>query len=221
MIAPPRLPSPEEIEALIKEARARQLRRRLLAAAGVAIATALGLSIYALLSGGTNGAATAARGRSQAAAGCGVAAGWRLALDGDWSEPTGQQTAPVALTRTGASACTLNGYPTISLLNARGQALPFRYSHRGDLVVAAHPPQPIRVRGHGSAFFLLNKYRCDARATGVARTLRVSLTGMRGRLSLRLPHYPILDYCPVAGPSTSIAVSPLVANLQQAAARLP
>lgn len=220
MIAPPRLPSPEELEALIKEARARQLRRRLLAAAGVAIATALGLSIYALVTGGTNKTATAARGRSHTA-GCGVAAGWRLRLDGTWSEPTGQHTAPLAIARTGGSACTLYGYPTISLLDARGKTLPFRYSHHGDLVVAAHPPRAVHVGGHGSAFFLLNKYRCDVRATDVARTLQVGLPGLHGRLSLRLPHYPIFDYCPVQGPSTSIAVSPLVTNLQRAAARLP
>src|SRR5262245_1967040 len=48
MIAPPRPPSKDEIEALIEEARGRQLRRRLLGAAGVAIAAALGLSVYAL-----------------------------------------------------------------------------------------------------------------------------------------------------------------------------
>jgi hypothetical protein len=52
MIAPPRLPSPDELEALIKEARARQLRRRLLAAAGVAIAAALGISAYAFVTAG-------------------------------------------------------------------------------------------------------------------------------------------------------------------------
>ena len=52
MIAPPKPPSHDELEALIKEARARQLRRRLLAAAGVAIAAGLGLSVYALTVGG-------------------------------------------------------------------------------------------------------------------------------------------------------------------------
>jgi hypothetical protein len=53
MIAPPRPPSPDALEALIKEARARQLRRRLLGAAGVGIAAALGLSIYAFVAGGS------------------------------------------------------------------------------------------------------------------------------------------------------------------------
>ena len=53
MIAPPRKPSHDELEALIKEARARQLRRRLLGATGVAITAAVGLASYALtMSGG-------------------------------------------------------------------------------------------------------------------------------------------------------------------------
>lgn len=51
MIAPPKPPSHDELEALIKEARARQLRRRLLGAAGVAIVAALCLSIYAVVTG--------------------------------------------------------------------------------------------------------------------------------------------------------------------------
>jgi hypothetical protein len=52
MLAPPK-PPPDELELLIKEARERQLRRRLLGAAGVAIAAALGLSIYAFVIGGS------------------------------------------------------------------------------------------------------------------------------------------------------------------------
>src|SRR5690348_4211161 len=113
MIAPPRPPSHDELEALIKEARARQLRRRLLVAAGFAIAAALGLSIYASLGGSAGRTATAAGSRpAAAAAACGVAGGWRLERAGLWSEPTGQHTAPLAITRTGASACTLSGFPT-------------------------------------------------------------------------------------------------------------
>jgi hypothetical protein len=67
MIAPPKPPSFDELEALIKEARARQLRRRLLGAAGVAIGAAIGLSAYAVTIGGnpTNlGAGPADAGRA-------------------------------------------------------------------------------------------------------------------------------------------------------------
>ena len=58
MLAPPK-PSHDDAELLIKEARERQLRRRLMGAAGVAMAAALGVSAYALTSPGGGGSATA------------------------------------------------------------------------------------------------------------------------------------------------------------------
>lgn len=54
MIAPPKPPAHDELEALMKEARQRQLRRRLLGAAGVAVAAAIALGIYALVIGNSN-----------------------------------------------------------------------------------------------------------------------------------------------------------------------
>jgi hypothetical protein len=223
MLAPPRPPSHDELEALIKEARARQLRRRLFAAALVAIAAALSLSLYALATGGTHRTAIAAGGRPQAtAAPCGVAAGWRLKLDGLWSEPTGQHTAPLAITRNGTSACTLTGYPAIALLDAKGHELGFRYTHSGDQVIAPQQPRLVHVAAHGSAYFLVNKYRCDFRALNTARFLRATLPGVRGSLILRLSgRSPVMDYCPADPPSRTVAVSPIVGNLRSAVAPLP
>lgn len=57
MIAPPKPPR-DELELLIKEARQRQLRRRLLGAAAVAIVAAIGLGIYALTGGNGDRSAT-------------------------------------------------------------------------------------------------------------------------------------------------------------------
>src|SRR6476620_4486825 len=127
MIAPPKPPSHDELEALIKEARARQLRRRLMGAAGVAIVTALGLIVYGLTAGPAKRSSTGGNASPQAVLPCTTAGGWRLAINGDWSEPTGEHTAPVRITRTGARPCALDGYPTVVLLNARGQRLGFRY----------------------------------------------------------------------------------------------
>jgi hypothetical protein len=62
--APPRPPAQDDPDALIPEARERQLRRRRLAAATIAVATAIGLGIYALVSGGSHpapGSSTAGR----------------------------------------------------------------------------------------------------------------------------------------------------------------
>jgi len=52
MLAPPKPPSHDELELLIKEARERQRRRRLLGTASVAIAAAIGLGAYAFVTGG-------------------------------------------------------------------------------------------------------------------------------------------------------------------------
>jgi hypothetical protein len=138
-----------------------------------------------------------------------------------WSEPTGQHTVPLALNRAGGSACKLAGYPTIVLLNAQRERLGFRYSHHGDLVIAIQRPHVVHVGGFGSAYFLLNKYRCDVRSRSAARWLQVGLPGVRGKLTLRLPHYPIVDYCPAEVPSRTIAVSPIVGTLAQAGAKPP
>jgi hypothetical protein len=55
MIAPPKPPANDELEALIKEARRRQLRRRVLGAAAIGAAAALGLGLYASVLGGSSG----------------------------------------------------------------------------------------------------------------------------------------------------------------------
>ena len=228
MIAPPRPPSRDELEALIKEARERQLRRRLLSAAAVATAAAIGLGIYAATTGGSKHAGTASRGGPPAAvAPCSAATGWRLRLDGLWSEPTEQNTAPLEVIRIGRQSCTLHGYPRIVLLGAGGHKLDFRYNHHGDVVVARRSPRAVPVVSGSSAFFLLNKNSCISRERNVARRLRVWLPGVRGRLVLRLPHYHLLGYCPMKfphgtiDPGKVITVSPIVSSFARAAARLP
>jgi len=52
--SPPRPPSQDEFDALIREARERQLRRRLLGAAAIAVAAAASLGIYVAFSGGSS-----------------------------------------------------------------------------------------------------------------------------------------------------------------------
>lgn len=223
VVAPPPVapPGPDELELLIREARERQLRRRLLGAAAVAIVAAIGLSVYGFVTGGSAQGDSGSSGspRLLASTPCGAAAGWRLRLGPRWSEQTGQQTAPVVLTRVGSTACTLNGYPAIVLRDAAGRVLAFRYGHHGDLMVTGRPPRPVHVGARRSAYFVFDKYRCDIRAQAVARFARVRLPGVKGWLALRLPHYPIIDYCPKEAPSTTIAVTPVVATLAQASAR--
>lgn len=113
MIAPPRPPSHDELEALIKEARARQVRRRLLGAAAVAIAAALGLSIYAATVGGSN--------RNNGAAPIGPG-GVPLCRSSQLSMSIGGQGATqmvlggAVITNAGGEACALpTGRPTVRI----------------------------------------------------------------------------------------------------------
>ena len=104
MLAPPK-PSHDDAELLIKEARERQQRRRLLGAAGVAIAAGLTLGIHAVVNvDREHPRVHSSRGPRAVAAPCSAAAGWGLRLDGTWSEPTEQETAPLEVTRVGTPA---------------------------------------------------------------------------------------------------------------------
>lgn len=113
-----------------------------------------------------------------------------------WSEKTGQHTATFVLTNRSQRVCVLDGYPHVQLLDQRHRLLRFRHSHAGDQMITSRPPQRIGVRPGGRVFFALNKYRCDIKSTAIARFIRVQLPGQAKWLSLRLPAYPLLDYCP-------------------------
>ena len=130
MIAPPKPPSHDELEALIKEARARQLRRRLLGAAGIAIAAAVGLAVYALTSGGgflsTNGDSLGLDGAPNCRSS-------RLKTEPVFFEGVPGARAGVGITNASAAACSLpSGIPHIRLF-WHGQRLAVRQ------IRVAHP----------------------------------------------------------------------------------
>jgi hypothetical protein len=120
MIAPPRPPSHDELEALIKEARARQLRRRLLGAAGIAIAAAVALSIYAVVTAGNVNSVT------QANAGRGNAPFCRSAqLSGSAGFQGATQTmlGAVTIRNTDNAACSLPQRRPFATISWRGKPL--------------------------------------------------------------------------------------------------
>jgi hypothetical protein len=108
MIAPPKPPSHDELKALIKEAKEGQLRRRLLGAAGVAIAAAIGLSAYALTIGGSD--------QTKLIGGSGNAGGplcrsAQLAATAGLSGAVGTMDGVATLTNTSPTACSLPRTP--------------------------------------------------------------------------------------------------------------
>lgn len=125
MIAPPRPPSHDDLEALIKEARARQLRRRLFAAAGVAVAAALGLGVYAFATGGKvdkvaqppapGGRASVPRCRSS-----------QLAMSIGGQGATQMVLGGALITNTGAEACALPARRPVVRITWRGKPMQVR-----------------------------------------------------------------------------------------------
>jgi hypothetical protein len=141
----------------------------------------------------------------------------RLAIGPLVSEKTEQHTATVTLTNISPTACRLDGYPTIKLFDSRGGALPFIYSHRGDQMITGARPPSIDLRSRVSAFFAFNKSVCVTLTTRFARTLHIALSTSPASHSIRLPRYPIIDYCPTSDPGATITVSPIEPSLKEAA----
>src|SRR5262249_17154453 len=126
MIAPPKPPSHDDLEALIKEARARQLRRRLLGAAAVAIAAALGLGIYAITLNSGTGSTT---GNSPSRpAGAPLCRSTQLAAAADFNHSGGRPTifGGVMIANTSSSKCSLPHNRPAAFLNAARRQVPLR-----------------------------------------------------------------------------------------------
>jgi hypothetical protein len=106
MIAPPKPPSHDDLEALIKEARERQLRRRLLGAAAAAVAATLGLGIYASVTGGNpaNLAQPPAQGGRATGPACRAS---QLSVAIFFQGATQSMLGGATVTNTGQAACSL------------------------------------------------------------------------------------------------------------------
>jgi Protein of unknown function (DUF4232) len=142
----------------------------------------------------------------------------RIANGAQISEATGQNSRSIVLTNRGAKPCVLDGYPRVALLDARDKQLPFRISHSGDQMVTSHPPVAVRVLPHRSAYFVVNKYRCDLGDLGVAKKLRIALPGSQtaARLTVKIPTYPVIAYCGRGDPGSTVTVSPIEPTLASA-----
>jgi hypothetical protein len=119
LFAPPKSPPHDDLEALIKEARHRQLRRRLLGAAVVASAAALGLAIHALTNDGS--AKIDAGGRAAEPPLC---RSTQLSTFAGFTASGGTVFDPVQVANTSSHACSLpEGIPHLQVV-FRGRVFP-------------------------------------------------------------------------------------------------
>jgi hypothetical protein len=205
MIAPPKPPAYDELEALIKEARERQLRRRLLGAAGVAIAAAIGLGAYALATGGgTNGQSDGLPSAPVVVARC-RASQLSASARGLNGGGFGTMDGPATLTNISDTACSLpNGRPRVRIL-WRGRIVPTRETNE-----SSEGP-PLRVLApHSRAEILLTWSNwCGKPREGTVSRIRTTFQlRFAGGLEVNAPGWvATVPGCISPGGGSALAVS--------------
>jgi hypothetical protein len=205
IVAPPE-PSPRELEALIREARERQLRRRLLGAAGVAVAAAVGLSVYALATGrgdhpttaGTRVHVPACR-ASQLSASFGPGAAAGLALGG------------LVVRNTAGSSCSVPvGRPAVQVV-FRGRPLRIRERSWGSDQRFGPRAGPILRPGTRAYFEIGWRGSCPNPAAAPVSRHATLLLRLRGGLRLAVTETPADRGVSLPGCGESVHPTPWVA----------
>src|SRR5215471_5122533 len=174
MIAPPRPPSQDELEALIKEARARQLRRRLVGAAGAAIAAAIVLGVHVLATGGSGDRSTGSA--PNALSGTPLCRSSQLSAEAFWGGAAGSAMGAAVIRNNGTAPCSLlSGRPKVRITWGRTR-LPVRDlpPTRGEF-----PWRPVRRLAPGSkaAVFMQWTNWCAKPRAGALTTISLLFHG--------------------------------------------
>jgi hypothetical protein len=193
VVAPPPVtpPSPDDLEALIREARERQLRRRLLGAAALAIGAAIGLGAYAL---SVSGSPSTTQGRGRAGFAVGPAprcrsSQLRLSAPKMWGAAAGSLIEQFTLTNTSGASCIVAGWPTARRFGATGQVIPVELSRWVYRESGPAPFRQVRLRPGGAATFPIfgqDWNHAADRACPNARKMQIRPRGSGGWLSLTL-----------------------------------
>jgi len=96
---------------------------------------------------------------------------------------TGEHAVMFTLTNRGSLRCTVRGYPQVTLFDAHGQALPFRYTDGGGAYVTSRKPETVVLAPGASGFVLVAKYRCDQRIAPDAARIRLALPAGHNQIS--------------------------------------
>lgn len=177
MLAPPRPPAHDELEALIREARARQQRRWLLAAAVTAVVAGAVLAGHAVFQGKRSG------GREDHSAPRGIAAGRRCSAEQvRLGQPrfdgagTGHVMENMSFTNLSSRSCTLRGWPSLVVVMPDGYRVPARVGRiRNATSSRALPERTVLLRPGEAASF--HAYEDDG--TGLAEICPFPLPSAR------------------------------------------
>lgn len=133
------------------------------------------------------------------------------------SEATGQHTLALRL-RNHGDTCTIYGRPALWFKDAHG-LIPFGLRIGTDQMIAAPYPLPVKVRSDGSAWIVINHYRCDLGDKRAANVVRIGLQDATYSnatdVTIGNP-YQRVDYCGKGDPGSTITVAPFEPSLRAA-----
>ena len=133
------------------------------------------------------------------------------------SEATGQHTLALRLTNHGA-ACTVYGNPAMWFEDAHGR-IPFQVRGGPDQMIAARYALPVQVRQRGSAWLVINHYRCDMGDERSANVIRIGLqdAAYADTIAIKLSDpYRMVGYCGPGDPGSTITIAPFEPTLAAA-----
>jgi hypothetical protein len=208
MLAPPKPPSVDELELLIREARERQLRRRLLGAAGVAIAAAIGLGIYALMIAGRPGAGASG---NPSAAGAPLCRASQLSGSFVPGGAAGNILGGLVLANIGGRACSLPARRPAVHITFRGKPVPTEEGSWGPNeqfgVPAGHTLRP-----RAKAMVEIGWRDWCPNLTAAPDSRRATLfLRFRGGLRLAVPETPPDRFAAVPGCGEAVHPTPRIA----------
>jgi hypothetical protein len=96
------------------------------------------------------------------------------------SPMTGEDADSFMLVNHGSVACTISGYPQVTLYDSRGVAVPFRYARGGGAYVSAKKPATVTLAPGKPAYVLVAKYRCDLGIADYATAIQLTLRAHQG-----------------------------------------
>ena len=186
---------------MIREARARQRRRRLAATAVIAGLAGAAVAAYSIAGVGTKRTQDAASPSAAALPRC-RADQLRLSAPNRWNAAAGSLLEPMTLTNVSASDCSLAGWPSVRRLDRAGRIIPartFRYTYDATESV---PFRTVALRsGHAASFnFFAPDWNPVAnRPCANARKLEVKPPGDHGWLTVtsKIPACSVLYVDPL------------------------
>lgn len=124
------------------------------------------------------------------------------------SPETGEHPLLLTLTNEDPGTCYLDGYPGITLYDAKNAPLPLLYQRHGYQTIGP-APQRVAIAPGSAAFVMVSKYRCDSGDIDTAVSLRLIPPDDTTSMALSIQGQTDLSYCGPGDSGSELNISPV------------